>query len=136
MNKLVFAEPKNQAARRLLADTFERLGYQAEKHQRAQQLPAGCVRAAQRPAAASTRTTGPDVIRAMSTEQWLDFVAINMDPKRSRGLKFTIELVTPDNGEQYIVEMSNATLTTIKGFQAKNSDLTITVNRADLNKGR
>jgi alkyl sulfatase BDS1-like metallo-beta-lactamase superfamily hydrolase len=30
--------------------------------------------------------------------------------------------------------MSNATLTNIKGFQAKNPDLTITINRSDLEK--
>lgn len=57
-----------------------------------------------------------------------------MDPKKAEGLEFTINLVTPDNGERYLVEMSNATLTTIKGFQAKNPDLAITVNRANLNR--
>jgi alkyl sulfatase BDS1-like metallo-beta-lactamase superfamily hydrolase len=31
------------------------------------------------------------------------------------------------------VELNNATLTNIKGEQAKNPDLTITLNRADLN---
>ncbi len=134
LNKLVFAEPKNQAARRLLADTFEQLGYQAESTsvrnsflQGAYELRNGL------PGGVPPRSTGPDVVRAMSTEQWLDFVGISMDPKKAEGLKFTINLVTPDNGEQYAVEMSNATLTTIKGFQAKNPDLTITVNRADLN---
>ena len=30
--------------------------------------------------------------------------------------------------------MSNATLTNIRGFQAKNPTLTVTVNRADLNQ--
>jgi len=70
----------------------------------------------------------------MSTEQWLDFVGISLDPRKADGLKFTINLVTPDNGEQYVVEMSNATLTTLKGFQAGNPDLTITVDRADLNQ--
>ena len=49
-------------------------------------------------------------------------------------MKFAINLVTPDNGEQYAIEMSNATLTNIKGFLAKNPDLTLTVNRADLNQ--
>ena len=47
-------------------------------------------------------------------------------------MKFTINLVTPDNGENYLVEMSNATLTNIKGVLANNPDLTITVNRTDL----
>jgi alkyl sulfatase BDS1-like metallo-beta-lactamase superfamily hydrolase len=58
-----------------------------------------------------------------------------MDPKKAEALpNFTINLVTPDNGETYVVEMSNATLTSIKGYQAKNPDLTVTVNRADLNR--
>jgi alkyl sulfatase BDS1-like metallo-beta-lactamase superfamily hydrolase len=38
----------------------------------------------------------------------------------------------PHNGEKYLVEMSSATFTNIKDQQAKNPDLTITVNRADL----
>lgn len=46
--------------------------------------------------------------------------------------RFTINLVTPDNDEKFIVELENATLTTIKGFQAEKSDLTLTINRADL----
>jgi alkyl sulfatase BDS1-like metallo-beta-lactamase superfamily hydrolase len=69
----------------------------------------------------------------MSTEMWLDFLGISMDPKRADGMRFTINLVTPDNGEKYLVEMSNATLTNIKGQQANKPDLTITINRADLN---
>ncbi|HSN57384.1 MAG TPA: alkyl sulfatase dimerization domain-containing protein, partial [Candidatus Sulfomarinibacteraceae bacterium] len=135
LNKLVFAEPRNQAARRLLADAYEQLGYQAESTsvrnsflQGAFELRNGL------PGGVPPRTTGPDVVRAMSTEQWLDFVAISMDPKRADGISFTINVVTPDNGERFVVEMSNATLTTIEGEQAKNPDLTITVNRADLNQ--
>ena len=31
------------------------------------------------------RSTGPDVVRVMSTEQWLDFIGISMDPKRAEG---------------------------------------------------
>ena len=41
----------------------------------------------------------------------------------------------PHNGKKYLVEMSNATLTNIKGQHAKNPDLTITVIRADLKSG-
>jgi alkyl sulfatase BDS1-like metallo-beta-lactamase superfamily hydrolase len=85
------------------------------------------------PGGTPQKTTGPDVVRAMSTEMWLDFLGISIDPKKAEGIGFTINLVTPDNGEKYLVELSNATLTNIKGQQAKNPDLTITLNRADLN---
>ena len=135
LNKLVFAEPRNQEARRLLADAFEQLGYQAESTsvrntflQGAYELRNGL------PGGVPVRSAVPDVIRAMSTEQWLDFVGISMDPKKAEGMRFIINLATPDNGEKFVVEMSNATLTSIKGFQSPKPDLTVTVNRADLNQ--
>ena len=135
LNRLVFAEPQNQPARKLLADVYEQLGYQTESPsvrnsflQGAYELRSGM------PGGVPVQSTGPDVVRAMSTEQWLDFVAISMDPKKAEGMKLVINLVTPDNSEKHAVELSNATLTTIKGEQAKNPDLTITVNRADLNQ--
>jgi len=135
LNKLVFAEPQNQPARRLLADAYEQLGYRAESTsvrnsflQGAFELRNGL------PGGLPPRSTGPDVVRAMTTAQWLDFVGISADPKKAEGMRFIINLVTPDNGEQHAIEMSNATLTNIKGFQAKSPDLTVTVNRSDLNQ--
>jgi alkyl sulfatase BDS1-like metallo-beta-lactamase superfamily hydrolase len=135
LNKLVFAEPRNQEARHLLADAFEQLGYQAESTsvrntflQGAFELRNGL------PGGVPVRSAVPDVIRAMSTEQWLDFLAISMDPRKAEGMQFKVNLVTPDNGEEYVLEMSNATLTAIKGFQAEKPDLTVTVNREDLNR--
>ena len=135
LNKLVFAEPKNVPARQLLADVYEQLGYQAESTsvrntflQGAFELRNGL------PGGLPPRSTTPDVVRAMSTEQWLDFLGISMDPKKAGGLHYTANLVTPDNGEKYAIELENATLTNIKGFLAPKPDLTITVNRADLNR--
>ncbi len=134
LNRLVFAEPRNQAAKNLLADAFEQIGYQKESPslrnsflQGAYELRNGL------PGGVPVKSSGPDMVRAMSTENWLDFVGISIDPRKAEGMKFVINLVTPDNGEQYLVEMSNATLTNIKGEQATNPDLTITLNRADLN---
>jgi alkyl sulfatase BDS1-like metallo-beta-lactamase superfamily hydrolase len=135
LNKLIFAQPQNQPARRMLADAYEQLGYQSESTsvrnsflQGAYELRNGL------PGGTPQKSTGPDVVRAMSTEMWLDFLGISMDPKKAEGMRFTINLVTPDNGEKYLVQLSNATLTNIKGEQAKDADLTITLNRADLNQ--
>jgi alkyl sulfatase BDS1-like metallo-beta-lactamase superfamily hydrolase len=47
-------------------------------------------------------------------------------------MRFTINLITPDNGEKFVVELENATLTSIKGFQAEKPNLTLTINRSDL----
>jgi alkyl sulfatase BDS1-like metallo-beta-lactamase superfamily hydrolase len=40
--------------------------------------------------------------------------------------------ITPDNGEKFLVEVENATLTNIAGFLADKPDLTLTINRSDL----
>ena len=77
-------------------------------------------------------SSSPDVIRAMSTELFLNFLGIRMDSRKAEGLRFTIKLITPDNGEKFLVELENATLTNIKGFLAPKPDLTLTINRSDL----
>jgi alkyl sulfatase BDS1-like metallo-beta-lactamase superfamily hydrolase len=68
----------------------------------------------------------------MSTELFLNFLGIRMDSRKAEGMRFTINLITPDNGEKFLVELENATLTNIKGFLAPKPDLTLTINRSDL----
>jgi len=133
VNKLVFAEPQNQAAKNLLADIFEQLGYQYESTSMrnvflasAQELRSGIVKGA------AFKSAGPDLIKSMTTLQWLESVGIRVDSGKADGMTFTINFVTPDNGEKFIVEMSGATLSSIEGYQADNHDLTITINRSDL----
>ena len=55
-----------------------------------------------------------------------------MDGRQTRGMQYSINLITPDNGEQYAIELNNETLTNIEGFQVANPDLTLTINRSDL----
>ena len=133
LNKLVFAEPNNQVAKELLADNFEQIGYQQESPSvRNSFLAAAYELRSGIPSGASTKTSGPDMVRSMTTDLWFDFLGIRMDSEKADGMQFVINFVTPDNDEKYVVEMSNATLTNIKGFQAKDPDLTITMNRSDL----
>ncbi|MHA4735228.1 alkyl/aryl-sulfatase [Ensifer adhaerens] len=132
LNKLVYAEPENRAAKDLLADVYEQIGYQKESPSvRNSFLAAAYELRSGVPGGASPKS-GPDVIRGMSTGLWLDFLGISMDSKKAEGMQFTINLVTPDNGESYAIEMSNSTLTNIKGQLAKKPDLTLTLNRSDL----
>jgi len=134
LNKLAYAEPKNQTAKDLLADVYEQIGYQKESPSvRNSFLAAAYELRHGMPSGASPKTSGPDVIRGMSTALWLDFLGVRLDTSKAEGKHFIINFITPDNGEKYLVELSNSTLTNIEGIQSPKADLTITMNRSELN---
>jgi alkyl sulfatase BDS1-like metallo-beta-lactamase superfamily hydrolase len=135
LNKLVYAEPENTAANDLLADVFEQIGYQKESPGvRNSFLAAAYELRNGMPTGASPKSSGPDMIRGMSTELWLNSLGISLDSRKVAGQAFIINPVTPDNGEKFIVELSNSALTNIQGQQANRPDLTITVKRTDLER--
>ncbi|MCP8938223.1 MBL fold metallo-hydrolase [Alsobacter sp. SYSU M60028] len=135
LNKLVLAEPTNTEAKDLLADVYEQLGYQQENPGLRNSFLSGAYELRTGiPQGEAASSSSPDVVRAMTTELFLNFLGIRMDSRKAEGLRFTINLVTPDNGEKFIVELDNATLTNIAGFQSPKPDLTLTINRADLEK--
>lgn len=133
VNKLVQAEPGNQEAKELLADIFEQIGYQQENPGLRNSFLAGAYELRSGiPQGETANSSNPEVVRAMSTELFLNFLAIKMDSRKVEGVRFTMNLLTPDTGETFIVELHNATLTNIAGFQAEKPDLTLTIDRADL----
>ena len=133
VNKLVYAEPDNPNARSLLADIFEQLGYQYESSSMrnsflsaANELQNGV------PESMGIDAAGADAIRALTTSQWWDALAIRVDSEKADDLNFKLNFVTPDNDEKLIIEMSNGTLTNIVGYTAPDADATLTINRTDL----
>ena len=133
LNKLVLAEPKNQEARDVMADALEQVGYQQENPGLRNSFLAGAFELRSGiPSGAIPKTASADVMRAMSTELFLNFLGIRLDSAKAEGHRFTINLRTPDTNEEFLIELENATLTNIKGYQASKADLTLTINRADL----
>ncbi|MFD0980106.1 alkyl/aryl-sulfatase [Tropicimonas aquimaris] len=135
LDKLVQAEPENNEAKDALADAFEQIGYQQENPGiRNSFLAAAYELRTGIPQGTVASSSSPEVIRAMSTELFLNFLAIKMDSRRAEGLAFVINLETPDNGESFVIELANQTLTNIAGFRAEDADLSLTVNRSDLER--
>ncbi|WP_246718881.1 alkyl sulfatase C-terminal domain-containing protein [Microvirga terrestris] len=83
-------------------------------------------------AVTAAKAGSPDFVRGTSTELFLNYLGIQMDSRKAEGMKFKINLSTPDNGEKFVVELSNATLTTIAGYQANDANLTLTIDRREL----
>ena len=133
LNKLVYAQPENSEAKDLLASVFEQLGYQYESASMrnvflssAQELRNGA------PAVAAPRGTTPSLARAMTTTQWWDAVATRVDSGLADGTNFTINFSSPDTQQNFIVEMSGGTLSNIEGYLSGDADVTITMDRSDL----
>ena len=133
LNKLVYAEPQNQAGKDLLADCFEQLGYQYESASMrnvflsaAQELRNGA------PEVGPPRGTNPFLAQAMATTQWWDAMATRVDSNLADEINFVINFSSPDTGQQFVIEMSGGTLTNIEGYRAQDADASIVLNRSDL----
>jgi alkyl sulfatase BDS1-like metallo-beta-lactamase superfamily hydrolase len=133
LNKLVYAEPHNQEAKDLLADVFEQIGYQQESPSVRNSFLAGAYELRHGiPSGTPPTSNSPDIAGAMSTDLILDYLGVRLNVEKADGKHIVINLVTPDNGEQYAVELSNGALTNIKGQQARNPDLILTIPRPAL----
>ena len=134
LDKLVWAEPQNREGRELLADVWEQIGYQQENPGLRNSFLAGAFELRSGiPGGASPDSSGPDMISAMSTGLFLDFIGIRMDSKAAEALDtYTINLITPDVDEKYAIDLSNATFTNVEGFLHEDPDLSITIDRSDL----
>jgi alkyl sulfatase BDS1-like metallo-beta-lactamase superfamily hydrolase len=123
LSQLVFAEPANQHARSLLADSYEQQGYQAESAiwrnqflSAAQDLRGGGVA---RPGAVQ----GTDMIAAVSTQLLLDSVATRFDPAKF-GRSGRINLAITDRKEYAGIELTPSAMI---GRMAASGDATATL---------
>lgn len=135
LNKLVYAEPQNIKAKDLLADCYEQIGYQNESASvRNSFLAAAFELRHGIPTGNTPKTVMSNMSHSMPTSLWLNSLAIMLDTKKINNLKILMNLIIPDKKEKFIVEISNSTLTNIQNVQAKNPDITLTINRIEFEK--
>ena len=135
MSHLVFAEPDNQAARAMLADTFEQLGYAAESSTwrnaylfGAQELRQGMPKTP--PRAPMPRET----LAALRTEQLWDVLGVRLNGPKAEGKHIVLNWSFTDTGETFVLNLENCALTYTEGVQAENADASFTLTRALLDE--
>jgi alkyl sulfatase BDS1-like metallo-beta-lactamase superfamily hydrolase len=134
LNHVVFADPENQEARNLLADTLTQMGYQAESGpwrnfylSGAKELRDGVVRVG------TPSTASPDVVRSLPIETYLDYLAVRLNhPEAAQGDPITLNFVMPDADEEFIVTVTNGVLNYTLDRQADAADATVTLDRTTL----
>lgn len=135
VNHVVFADPANRAARELLADTHEQLGYQSE---------AGTWRNLYLTAAKELRegvahppipsTASPDSIKAMNLELLFNYLGIRLNGPNAAGKQITLNLEFTDTNERAVLELVNGSLNHSLGRTDPDADATVTLTRESLNR--
>lgn len=133
LSHLVFADPRNQSARALLADTLEQLGYGAESATwrnaylfGAQELRLGM------PKAAPRSTVPRETLAALRTGQLWDVLGVRLNGPKAEGKHIVLNWSFTDTGETFVLTLENCALTYIAGAQADAADAGFTLARGTL----
>jgi alkyl sulfatase BDS1-like metallo-beta-lactamase superfamily hydrolase len=135
VSHLVFADPDNAAARALLADTFEQLGYAAESATwrnaylfGAQELRQGMPKAPPRP------PMQRETLAALRTGQLWDVLGVRLNGPKAEGKHIVLNWSFSDTGETFMLTLENCALTYLEGAQAATADASFTLARATLDE--
>lgn len=131
LNHVVFSEADNKEARKLLADTYQQMGYQSESAPwrnfyltGAQELREG------KKQGEMIEKANPDVMNAMSTESFFNFMAMRFKGTEASEYKFNFNLFLTDTEEWLGLVLSNGTLhPRMNSKLKKNVTATITAPR-------
>jgi alkyl sulfatase BDS1-like metallo-beta-lactamase superfamily hydrolase len=130
VSHLVFAEPDNQAARALLADTIEQLGYAAESSTwrnaylfGAQELRMGMPKTPPRP------PMPRETLAALRTEQLWDVLGVRLNGPKAEGKHIVLNWNFTDTSESFILRLENCALTYTAGAQSATADAGFTLAR-------
>ncbi len=132
MDRLVFADPSNQAARQLGADAFEQMGYRSEAApwRNAYLLAAQKLRAATPPPGRPTPGITPEVLHAMTAGEMFDYLGTRIDGPRAGAARIAIQWRFSDSQEILSATLSHGALTT--GSKADPQASMVTTSRAAL----
>jgi alkyl sulfatase BDS1-like metallo-beta-lactamase superfamily hydrolase len=131
----VFAEPDNQAARAVLADIFEQLGYAAESSTWRNAYLFGAQELRQGMPKVPPRSPMPrETLAALRTEQLWDVLGVRLNGPKAEGKRIVLNWSFTDTGETFILNLENSALTYVAGAQAADADAAFTLARGTLDE--
>lgn len=131
-NHAVFADPDHEAARTVLADTYEQLGYGAENGTWRDFYLSGAMELRDGQFGTPTETNAPDVIGQLTPAMLFDAIAIQVNGPAAWDEKLSIDIVLTDTGERYRLRLANGVLTYSARPQKGDADATLTTTRKAL----
>ncbi len=132
LNHLVFAEPKNQAAKNWLAAAYEQMGFQAESAPWRNIYLTGALELRDGIQNTGPQTSSADIVEAIPLQTWFEALATRLNPQKAGDLSVDINFTMTDTNETVWVHVQNG-VTSIRAELAENPTLDVHMNRADLN---
>ncbi len=133
VNHIVFADPANEPARLLQANTLEQLGYQAESGPwRAFYLTGAMELRHPRPPSDVPRPANANQVKTLPAEQILDSLSVRLNGERAGAQEYRINLHIADEDERFGVSVENAVFHQQKGKTYENADASLSLARLDL----
>ena len=132
MNKVVFAEPNNAAAKNLQADILEQLGYQSENGTWRNEYLMGAYELRNGTPKITATTASPDTLNAMTPDMILDYFGMHIIGDKANGKKMVINWEEPNLKEKYVITLENSALVYRKVNTFGNADLNMTIPKESL----
>jgi alkyl sulfatase BDS1-like metallo-beta-lactamase superfamily hydrolase len=132
LDHVVFSDPTHAAARELLADTYEQLGYGSENGTWRNFYSSGAAELRQGQFGTPTVAASPDMIAQLSPAMLFDSLAVRVDGPRAWEERLTIDVHLTDSDERYRLRLANGVLTYSGAPQAGTADATIRGRRTAL----
>ena len=124
LNHVVMADPEQQAARALLADALEQLGYQAEAAPWRNFYLSGALELREGLPAGSAWSTSAGMVAAIPLESLFQLLAVRLNAGRAEGLRLNINLAFTDR-EPALITVENSVLHGFLGKQHPAPDATL-----------
>ncbi|CAL9673144.1 alkyl/aryl-sulfatase [Streptomyces sp. enrichment culture] len=126
LSHVVFAEPGHTAARDLLADTFEQLGYGAENGTWRNFYLSGTTELREGQFGTPTVTAAPDIVAHLTPTMLFDALAIQIDGPKAWDLKAAIDVRLSGTSDCYRLRLTNGVLSYTAAPQHTAADVTLT----------
>lgn len=128
--RVVMADPKDQAARDLLASVYEKQGAAAESSLWRNMYLTGAQELRRGITPSRGAAAGADLIRSTPTPMLLDLMAVRLDPAKVGDQALVLDLAFPERKERFRVTVRNQVLTWEADPSGGAADAAVTLPRA------
>ena len=130
LNQAVFGDPKNTAAKELLAKTYDQMGYMAEAATwRNSYLTAAHELRNGPPTKGVSKATLMQMLLQIPMERFLEAMAAGLNGPEAEGKDLKVNLVLTDLKESYVLWIENSVLHFKRAEPAANANATLTLTK-------